>query len=130
MPVTFKAGWKTAKPNYVANYGDYQAFLDSMTEDDVRKALKSAVGKFPPAVDAWLQGVDTGNMSADVEQGSHQTENPKGGGDGFTIHFTIRVSGKASHCYLGQKMDGSWFINAISYKNPAGPGFTIALPNP
>ena len=130
MPLTFLPNWKTAKPNYVQNYGDYQAFLDSMTENDVRNALQDATGKFPPIVDAWVLAVTGGNMAATVEQGSHQAENPKGGGDGFTIHFTIRVSGKAHHCYLAQRMNGSFFINAISYKKPNGPGFEIALRAP
>ena len=130
MPLTFDANWKVAKAHYVNKYGEYQAFLDSMTEDDVKKAVAGAAGKFPPTVDAWVLAVSGGTMNATVEQGSHQTENPKGGGAGFTIHFTIRVNGKANHCYLGQKMDGSWFINAMTYAKPGGGGFELALPNP
>jgi hypothetical protein len=130
MPLTFAPDWKTARPNYVANFGEYQAFLDSMTEDDVKKAVSGAVGKFPPIIDAWMLAVNGGTMNASVEQGSHQTEAPKQGGDGFTLHFTMRVNGKAHHCYLGQNNDGSWLISAVSYKKPNGPGFEVAVRAP
>src|SRR4051812_5762241 len=130
MALTFKPDWKTAKPNYVAHYGDYQAFLDSMTEADVRDALRGACGKFQPDIDAWMQGVSNGTSSASVEQGSHQAEAPRTGGDGFTLHITLRVAGKANHLYLGQKMTGAWVINAISRAKPGGGGFETLLANP
>lgn len=126
MALTFAANWKTAKSNYTNKYGEYQAFLDSMTEDDVRKAIANTAGKFPSSIEVWMLGVRDGSANATVEQGSHQTENPKGGGDGFTLHFTLRVAGKARHCYLGQKMDGSWVINAISQAKPGGFEMVVA----
>ena len=56
MGLTFKPDWKTAKPSYVAKFGEYQAFLDSMTEADIRNAIHGACGRFPPGIDAWMQG--------------------------------------------------------------------------
>ena len=64
-----------------------------------------------------------------MEQGSHQAENPKGGGDGFTMHFTMRVATKAYHCYLGQNNDGTFLVKAISYSKQGG-GFDMQLANP
>ena len=128
MGLTFKPDWKTAKPSYVAKFGEYQAFLDSMTEGDVRNAIHGACGKFPPDIDAWMQGVSKGTSDAFVEQGSHQAEAPKTGGGGFTLHLTLRVAGKANHLYLGQKMTGAWVINAISRAKHGG-GFETVIAN-
>lgn len=129
MPLTFKPDWKTAKPHYVTKFGDYQAFLDSMTQTDVINAIHGACGKFHPGIDAWMQGLSGGTTEGIVEQGSHQAEDPKIGGDGFTLHITLRVAGKANHCYLGQKSNGSWMINAISYAKPGG-GFETVKASP
>lgn len=129
MPIVFKAGWNVEKQSYVNKYGSYDGYLACLTESDASSALKSAQGKFN---DAWLNTMLTdiqGQETATVEQGSHQTENPKGGGDGFTMHFTMRVATKAYHCYLGQKTDGSFLVNAISYAKPGG-GFAMQVANP
>src|SRR5688572_6897758 len=72
MALTFHPDWKTAKPHYVAKFGEYQAFLDSMTQTDVVNALHGACGKFHPGIDAWMQTVSNGSSDAIVEQGSHQ----------------------------------------------------------
>jgi hypothetical protein len=128
MPLTFKPDWKVAKPHYVAKFGEYQAFLDSMTQTDVLNAIHGACGKFHPGIDAWMQGVSNGTSDAIVEQGSHQAEPPKTGGGGFTLHITLRVAGKANHLYLGQKLTGSWYIAAITYAKPGG-GFEMVTAN-
>ena len=72
MGLTFKPDWKTAKPSYVAKFGEYPAFLDSMTEGDVRDAIHGACGKSPPGIDAWMQGVSKGTSDATFDQGSHR----------------------------------------------------------
>ncbi|HWD00729.1 MAG TPA: hypothetical protein VG456_28430 [Candidatus Sulfopaludibacter sp.] len=128
MAIVFKAGWNAEKPNYVNKYGSYDGFLMSMTEDDARSALNNAIGKFNDAtVNTMLTNIQ-GTETATVEQGSHQAENPKGGGDGFTMHFTMRVATKAYHCYLGQNLNGAFLVTAMSFSKPGG-GFTMELAN-
>ncbi|HJT89347.1 MAG TPA: hypothetical protein VJ732_15875 [Bryobacteraceae bacterium] len=130
MSIVFKPGWNQEKSNYAKKYGTYIGFLECLTEADAKNALKNAIGKFNDATLNTMLTDIQGSELATVEQGSHQTENPKGGGDGFTMHFTMRVATKAYHCYLGQKLDGNFLINAISFAKGGGKGFAMELANP
>ncbi|RUQ32216.1 MAG: hypothetical protein EKK68_06285 [Candidatus Competibacteraceae bacterium] len=118
MGIKFDPLWKVADPYYVYQFGDYQAFLDSVNQQQIMQALWMAVGHFR---DPWVREIledassRQGLHDVIVEQGVHQPENLMSGG--FTLHFTIRNDrGRAYHLYIKQKDNGTIYINEISFK--------------
>ncbi|WP_306350794.1 hypothetical protein [Flavobacterium sp. '19STA2R22 D10 B1'] len=118
MALTFKKGWNTAKPGYEKKYGQYQAFLDTLTETSIINAFKNARNHFS---DHWvLEFIDIATSSSrtervTIEQGTHQPEDTRGGG--FCLHFTGRDNyNYAFHFYIIQNLDGTPKIMEISYR--------------
>lgn len=104
MPLNFSPGWDREKSRYAANYGDYQAFLDSFKETDIRRMIFDARLKYSHQ---WVKDfirIANDPFSREritLEQGTHQVENLQNGG--FTIHFTGRDHyGLAYHFYVKQ----------------------------
>ena len=119
MSLIFKANWNVAKPAYVEKYGDYQAFLASFNERDLRHAFLEAEAATDFSDPTIKQLIATANSTAagqslTIEQGSHQPEDTVGGG--FCLHFTGRLAGKAYHFYVVQHpKTGKPLIFEISY---------------
>ena len=118
MGIRFAPDWKMADPWYTQKYGEYQAFLDSISQAQVLQAFWAAVGRFyHPWVKELLQDASApqGKFDVVVEQGIHQTEDMRQGG--FTLHFTVRSSrGRAFHAYILQEQSGTFYINEFSFK--------------
>jgi hypothetical protein len=123
MGILFDPRWKIADPWYTQQYGDYQAFLDSVNQSQIMQALWMAAGRFQHP---WVREIlaDAGSAQGVhdvvVEQGIHQPENLRSGG--FTLHFTIRNDrGRAYHLYVMQRASGSIYINEISWYDHGAP---------
>jgi len=123
MGIKFDPSWKVADPYYVRRFGQYQAFLDSVNQQQIMQALWLAAGHFNhPWVREILEdaGGPQGVHDIIVEQGVHQPENLRDGG--FTLHFTIRNDrGRAYHLYIKQKNNGSIYIDEISFMDYGRP---------
>lgn len=121
MGIKFAPTWKQADPFYTRRHGEYQAFLDSVNQQQVMQALWLAKGHFMhPWVRELLEDASGNQHDLVVEQGVHQTENLRQGG--FTLHFTVRSDrGRAFHLYIGQKDNGSIYINEISWVDRGAP---------
>jgi hypothetical protein len=117
MGIKFSADWKVANRNYVARFGEYQAFLDSFNQQQIMQALWSAAGHFShPWVREILDDASSAQGTHDVivEQGTHQTEDLRSGG--YTLHFTMRNDrGRAYHLYIKQRANGGLYINEVSW---------------
>lgn len=117
MGIKFHPLWKIADPYYVNHYGDYQAYLDSVNQQQIMQALWLGAGHFQHP---WVREIlaDAGSRQGlhdvIIEQGLHQPENLMSGG--FTLHFTMRNDrGRAYHFYVKQNDNGSIYINEISF---------------
>ena len=117
MGIKFAPNWKIADTTYTRRFGDYQAFLDSVNQQQVIQALWFAKGRF---THPWVREIlddaslPEGKDDVIIEQGTHQAENLTGGG--FTLHFTMRNDrGRAYHLYIKQNDTGSIYINEVSW---------------
>lgn len=117
MGIKFARDWKIADANYTRRFGEYQAYLDSVNQQQVMQALWLAKGRFRhPWVREILDdaSLPQGRHDVIIEQGIHQAENLRSGG--FTLHFTMRNDrGRAYHLYVSQNDSGSIYINEISW---------------
>ncbi len=117
MGIKFHPLWKVADPYYVSRFGDYQAYLESVSQQQIMQAFWLASGHFRhPWVREILAdaGGPQGLHDVIIEQGLHQAENLMGGG--FTLHFTMRNDrGRAYHLYVKQNDNGSIYINELSF---------------
>jgi hypothetical protein len=119
MGVKFAANWKQADPYYTKKYGQYQAFLDSVNQQQIMQALWLAKGHFLKLPAAEILNDASSTQDVTVEQGLHQTENLNSGG--FTLHFTVRNSkGKAFHLYVAQRDNGSIYVQEITWGGKGG----------
>ena len=127
MGILFDPRWKIADPWSAARFGEYQAFLESVTQPQVMLALWSADGHFQhPWVCEILADANAAQGTHDVvvEQGVHQPEDLYSGG--FALHFTIRNDrGRAYHMYVGQEEQSgvlvikeiSWVVRGVPYQD-------------
>jgi len=118
MALQFVDGWNQERQQYVDRYGQYKAFLDTLTEQSIRDAFEEAHGHFN---DQWAArfidlAIDQNGQVVKIEQGSHQAEDMPN--DGFCLHFTGRdPDGYAFHFYIQQRNDGTPFIFRITYRD-------------
>lgn len=117
MPLTFKPGWDREKTSYANKFGTYQGFLDAFREVDIRRMIFDARNKYSHQ---WVKDFiriandPFSRENIQLEQGTHQTENLRGGG--YTIHFTGRDHyGLAFHFYVKQQQNGTPYIFEISF---------------
>lgn len=116
MALNFKTGWDIALTKYVNKYGQYQAFLDTLTPLLIEQAFSDANSHFadPAAADFIRTVVASSTEAYTIEQGSHQVEDLPNGG--FCLHFTGRNSANvAFHFYIVQNLDGTPKIIKITY---------------
>lgn len=117
MGIKFAINWKVADISYTRRFGEYQAYLDSVNQQQVMQALWMAKGQFSHP---WVREIiddasqPQGRHDVVIEQGTHQAENLNGGG--FTLHFTMRNDrGRAFHLYIRQRENGSIYIGEVSW---------------
>ena len=115
----FKPGWNSEIAKYVHQFGPYKAFLMTLNEAAISKALFDTSGHFN---NQWVRELVKIAMDpfdrheVVIEQGTHQAENLRSGG--FCLHFTGRDTyGFAFHFYIRQKMTGQAEIFEITYSD-------------
>lgn len=116
MALNFRPGWNAAIPRTVARYGEYQAFLDTLTTSLIEQAFRDANTHFadPVAADFIRTAVTSNTQVYTIEQGTHQPEDLVHGG--FCLHFTGRnTANTAFHFYITQNQDGTPRIFEITY---------------
>lgn len=116
MALNFRPGWNAPIPHTVARYGEYQAFLDTLTTLLIEQAFSEANSHFanPVAADFIRTAVASSTQVYTIEQGTHQPEDLVHGG--FCLHFTGRnAANTAFHFYVTQNQDGTPRIFEITY---------------